>query len=273
MSRVSSPKPKQVLVIGLGNPGLSLAQQAWLRSQETLGFLRSPSSSSGSLVSSTGKTSRFSPTPFWQPRISQALLLCMINKRPSLILIIGLGNPGLEYEKTRHNAGRSAVTKWQKKEGLPEFAQNPKQQALVSEGKIGRTKVVGALPETFMNKSGIAVGALAKYYKAKPEHIVVVHDDADLPLGTLKIVFNRGSGGHKGVESVMRALKTEAFVRIRIGIGKNTKWHERDLNKVVIGKFTPQQQTLFFKGMRKAIEALSTIAQEGRERAMNGFNK
>ncbi|OHA47723.1 MAG: aminoacyl-tRNA hydrolase [Candidatus Terrybacteria bacterium RIFCSPHIGHO2_01_FULL_48_17] len=196
----------------------------------------------------------------------------MSSSKPKIILVVGLGNPGEEYEKTRHNAGRNAVIKWQKKEGLRQFSENSKQRSLITEGRIGGTKVITALPETFMNKSGVAVAALVKYYKIKPDAIVVVHDDADLPLGTLKIVFNRGSGGHKGVKSVMRALKTEAFVRIRIGIGKNMKWHERDLNKLVIAKFTPLHQTQLNKALKKTIEALTVVVREGYERAMNEYN-
>src|SRR6185437_15078568 len=133
------------------------------------------------------------------------------------IVIVGLGNPGNEYEKTRHNAGRLAVEQIAKKEDFDDFELNKKAEALVTEGKIGKEKVTLVLPETLMNKSGKSVTALVKSIKAA-KNLVVIHDDLDLPLGTIKMVFARGSGGHKGVESIMRALRTEEFTRIRIGI-------------------------------------------------------
>ena len=113
--------------------------------------------------------------------------------------IIGLGNPGVEYEKTRHNTGKMAV------------------DAL--ESKNVKAKYIHQ--DTFMNKSGSAVAKVVKSKKAA-EKLIVIYDDLDLPLGTMKISFNRGSGGHKGLESVVRAVKTKEFIRIRIGIGKKS---------------------------------------------------
>src|SRR3989344_8690902 len=123
------------------------------------------------------------------------------------IVIVGLGNPGKEYEKTRHNAGRNAVELVAKSEGLDEFVFNGKSKALVTKGNIGKESAVLVLPETMMNASGKAVTAFVKSVKAA-KNLLVIHDDLDLPLGALKMVVGRGSGGHKGVESIMRALKT-----------------------------------------------------------------
>ena len=133
------------------------------------------------------------------------------------LVIVGLGNPGKEYEKTRHNAGRMAVELLAKQESFDDFVFNKKANALVSEGKIGKEKVTLVLPETFVNLSGKAGSAFVKSVKAAKD-LLVLQDELDLPLGTLKMVYGRGSGGHKGVESIMRALKTEEFTRIRIGI-------------------------------------------------------
>ena len=130
------------------------------------------------------------------------------------LVIVGLGNPGKEYEKTRHNAGRMAVEVFAKKEGFNAFDFNKKANAFVS--KDGSATLV--LPETFMNSSGKAVIQFVKTPKAAAKTLLVVQDDLDLPVGTIKMVFGRGSGGHKGIESVNRAVKTKDYARIRIGV-------------------------------------------------------
>src|SRR3989338_8015283 len=189
-------------------------------------------------------------------------------------LIIGLGNPGPEYEKTRHNVGRDIVLSWQKKNELADFNENKKMFALISENKIGKNKVILALPETFMNNSGKAVAALIKFYKIKPDlnSVIIIHDDMDIPAGKMKISVNKSAGGHKGVASVLRALKTENVTRFRIGTWKAKKWHERDLNKLVVAKFSPSEQLLLKKSMKMAGEALTLAANEGIEKAMNEYN-
>ena len=142
--------------------------------------------------------------------------------------IVGLGNPGEEYEMTRHNAGRMAVLAFVKKEGIDEPKFDKKLKALVAKGEVGgapasvktsagKGKFQIILPETFMNKSGDSLKPLALSAK-KAENLVVVHDDIDLPLGKVKISFGKNSGGHKGVESVIKAVKTINFARVRIGI-------------------------------------------------------
>lgn len=194
-----------------------------------------------------------------------------------MYLILGLGNPGKEYEETFHNLGRMTGMKIQKGAGLPEFALNNKFQSFISQGKIEKERVAIALPETFMNKSGNAAGSLARYYKVRPDHIIVIHDDADIRMGAIKIVKNRSSGGHKGVESVMRALKTEDFIRIRIGttksISQKGKWRERDLMEVVIRKIPSSQKALCAKGIKHATQAALTIIAEGLDKAMSIHNR
>mgnify|MGYP003441252848 CR=1 FL=1 len=158
--------------------------------------------------------------------------------------IIGLGNPGVEYEKTRHNTGKMAV------------------DAL--ESKNVKAKYIHQ--DTFMNKSGSAVAKVVKSKKAA-EKLIVIYDDLDLPLGTMKISFNRGSGGHKGLESVVRAVKTKEFIRIRIGIGKKS-----DVEKHILGKFTPKEQLELKKVFKNLVTAVETIVAEGYESAMTQFN-
>lgn len=188
-------------------------------------------------------------------------------------VIIGLGNPGKEYEKTRHNAGRLLVEKFATDEGFEEFIFNKKANALVTEGKVDGEKVTLVLPETMMNLSGKAVLPFVKSVKAA-KTLLVVHDDLDLPLGVTKMVVGRGSGGHKGVESIMRAIKTKDFARLRIGISGTGKKNqakkvsgEEKVIKHVIGKFKPAEDATLKKVMKKGVEASRIFITEGAEPA------
>lgn len=190
----------------------------------------------------------------------------------STLLIIGLGNPGEEYANTRHNAGADAVRLLAKRVGL-EFEQNKKLFSEVS--RSSKLKAVLARPTIYMNTSGKAAAALAGFFKVKPKHTVVVHDDMDIPMGSIKIVFGRGSGGHKGIESVFRALKTKEFARIRVGTmtsSRSQKPGQRELEDIVVKKMVPAEVEAFKKGIRKAADALEAVMREGLEKAMNEFN-
>ena len=180
-------------------------------------------------------------------------------------LIVGLGNPGEQYKGTRHNVGREIAEALRKDMELGEFRFEKKWNALVSENK----KTALLLPETLMNKSGNAVAPAARFLKVKPKDIFVVHDDADIPLGHAKLSFGKHSAGHKGVESVMRALKTRDFWRFRIGIAG-----KRDIpaEKLVLKKFTPDETRLVKKIFKKTIEALQLTITAGPEKAMNEYN-
>jgi PTH1 family peptidyl-tRNA hydrolase len=194
------------------------------------------------------------------------------------LVIVGLGNPGKEYEKTRHNAGRAAVELVAKNAGMDDFTFNKTSNALVSKGKVAEKAATLVLPETMMNLSGKAVAAFVKTPKAA-EMLLVIHDDLDLPLGTVKLVVGRGSGGHKGVESIMRAVKTKDFARIRIGIsaaGKKNqakKVHgEEKVIKMVIGKWKPAEEAVVKKVLKKVAETVELYASEGVETAMQFAN-
>ena len=189
------------------------------------------------------------------------------------LVIVGLGNPGKEYEKTRHNAGRSAVELVAKSSDIGEFVFNKASNALVAKGSIDAENATLVLPETMMNLSGKAVAAFVKSPKAA-KNLIVVHDDLDLPLGTIKMVVGRGSGGHKGVESIMRAIKTKDFARIRIGISAAGKKNqakkvqgEEKVIKMVIGKWKPTEESAVKKALKKASEAVRLFATEGAEAA------
>ncbi|MBI2409481.1 aminoacyl-tRNA hydrolase [Candidatus Kaiserbacteria bacterium] len=194
------------------------------------------------------------------------------------IVILGLGNPGKEYEKTRHNAGRSAAELFARQEKFGDFVFNKKANALVSARTVGSAKLEVVLPETMMNASGKAVSAFIKTPKAA-KNLLVIHDDLDLPLGTLKMVFARGSGGHKGVESIMRAIKTQNFARLRIGIsaaGRRNQARkvsgEEKVLKHVIGKWKPGEEAALKKVLKKAAEAAVLFAREGFEAATQFAN-
>ena len=186
-----------------------------------------------------------------------------------MILIIGLGNPGGQFKNTRHNIGREIAETFARMSDADDFRFEKKWNTQISEAKIGKEKIAVLLPDTMMNKSGAAVAPAARFFKIKPRDLFVIHDDADIPLGSAKLSFGRNSAGHKGVESVIRALKTKDFWRIRIGIAG-----KRDIpaEKLVLKKFTPDEQRLIKKITKRTLEALTTIATDGPEKAMNVYN-
>lgn len=173
-------------------------------------------------------------------------------------LVVGLGNPGKEYENTRHNTGRILV-------GL-------------IEKKLEDQKIKFITPDTFMNNSGKAVAPLVKS-KKDLENLVVIYDDVDLPLGKIKISFNRSSGGHKGLGSIIKYLKTEEFLRIRIGIspvtptGKIRKPKgEEAILKFLLGEFKKSELDTLKKLSKTVAEAVETIFTESKEKAMSLYN-
>jgi PTH1 family peptidyl-tRNA hydrolase len=160
-----------------------------------------------------------------------------------------------------------------KNNNFGEFVFNKTSNALVAKGALEGENATLVLPETMMNLSGKAVAAYVKSPKAA-KSLLVIHDDLDLPLGTIKMVFGRGSGGHKGVESIMRAIKTKDFARLRIGISAAGKKNqakkvqgEEKVIKMVIGKWKPTEEVAFKKVLKKAAEATRLFATEGIESA------
>lgn len=193
-------------------------------------------------------------------------------------IIAGLGNPGDEYEGTRHNTGRMALDVFVKKEKFGEWKADKKANATINRGTIGKNLVVLVEPDTFMNKSGVAIAKFVKSMKAA-ERLVVVYDDLDLPLGTMKLSFDRGSGGHKGIESIERAVRTRKFVRIRIGVSPTTAAGtmrkpegEKAVVNFILMRFKPNETDELKKVFKTVGEAIESIVLEGREIAMNKFN-
>lgn len=200
-----------------------------------------------------------------------------------MYIIAGLGNPGEEYRETRHNTGRMALEYVRKQFDLPDWEENKKIKALVSEGKVGSgkssQKIMLVEPETFMNKSGVSLVSLVKSKKAA-ESLVVIYDDLDLPVGRMKVSFNRSSGGHNGLESVIKSVKTEAFVRIRVGIspvtpaGKMKKPSgEKAVADFILGKFSPKEYEALKKVFKRVPDAVAMLISEGVEKAMGEFNQ
>lgn len=192
-------------------------------------------------------------------------------------IIAGLGNPGDEYENTRHNTGRMILDYIQKEYG-DEFEFNKKLNSHVCQAKIGKEKVILIAPETFMNLSGKAIAPLVKSTKAA-EKLIVIYDDFSLPLGKIRISYNRSSGGHNGLESIIKAVKTEAFVRIRIGTAReNAKGNAKLINgedkieKFILGKFKEDEMKVLKKIGKTVTEAVEVLIKEGREKAMSMFN-
>jgi PTH1 family peptidyl-tRNA hydrolase len=179
-----------------------------------------------------------------------------------MIIIIGLGNPGSQYKNTRHNVGFMAINEFAKKNDFPEFKLQKKSNALISE----KGDILLAKPQTFMNESGKAVKELARN---KESDLIIIHDDIDLPVGKIKIVKERGSAGHKGVESIINSIGNDGLVRIRIGIGSANK---TEAMKVVLKNFSVDEQKTINETLQKVSEALEVFMKDGLEKAMNRFN-
>lgn len=187
--------------------------------------------------------------------------------------VVGLGNPGDEYVETRHNMGRMVLDAFVKKNDWDKFEFNKKLNSLVTEGKFGKNKVTLLKPETFMNKSGEAIKPIIKTKKAAAT-MVVIHDDLDLPLGKIKISFNKSSGGHRGVESIMKAVKTEEFIRLRMGISGETAGGkikkpqgEEKVIDAILGDFKKSELDDLKKVIKKSVIALEMIIDMGWDKA------
>lgn len=185
-------------------------------------------------------------------------------------LIVGLGNPGIEYQFTPHNLGFLALDRlaerWKVRIG------NRRCRALTGRAVIGSEEVLLAKPETFMNLSGLAVRALLQEYEAEPARdLVVVHDELDLPLGAIRIRQRGSSAGHNGLESILGALGTEEFTRVRLGIAPEHA--VKDGARYVLGQFKRAQYKAVDGALDQAADALEMIVTEGVARAMNRFNR
>lgn len=194
-------------------------------------------------------------------------------------IIAGLGNPGEEYEGTRHNAGRIILELIAKKAGFSAWREEGKLKALVAEGKLGKQKFQFVLPNNFMNNSGKSIAPLIKTKKALGE-LVVIYDDLDLPIGKFRISFNRSSGGHNGLESIIKNVKSQEFHRIRVGLSPvtpsgKTKRPKGDAEKAVkflMTRFKDPEMAELKKEAKRIAEALEMMYAESPNKAMSIFN-
>jgi len=194
-----------------------------------------------------------------------------------MIIIVGLGNPGEEYARSRHNTGRMLLEHFAKKADIA-LASKGVHFAHVGKGAVEGEPVTIVLPDTYMNKSGKSVVTLVKNVKQAAK-LLVVYDDLDLPFGTVRMAFGRSSGGHNGVESIIKALKTKDFVRIRVGVcpttpgGKLRKPQGEDaVIKFLMGDFGANEIAVLKKIEKQIFEGITLFATEGREVATMAMN-
>lgn len=185
-----------------------------------------------------------------------------------MISIFGLGNPEKKYFLTRHNIGFLVIDRLLEKLDFPEFALKKKFVAQVSSGKKNDSRLILAKPQTYMNESGRAIGTIVAYFRIKPNHIWIIYDDKDLPLGTLRIRKKGGSAGHKGIESIIQHLGKKEFIRFRLGTGP-TKKFTRATTDFVLGKFNQAEQKIVNQIIKHTVQAIITALEKGIDEAIN----
>ena len=185
-----------------------------------------------------------------------------------MFLIAGLGNPGKEYENTRHNAGFMVLDALADKLGAD--ISEKKHKALCGKAVIGGQKVILLKPQTYMNSSGESIRAAADYYKVDPEDILVVYDDISLAPGQLRIRAKGSAGGHNGIKSIIAHLGSQEFPRIKVGVG--AKPDRMDLADYVLGHFSQVETRIMEDAVKEAAQAVQAIILDGIETAMNRYN-
>lgn len=185
-----------------------------------------------------------------------------------MYLIVGLGNPGTEYAATRHNIGFDMVTYLSDRYNIP--VRSRENKSIVGKGMIGGQKVMLAQPQTYMNLSGESVRALLDYYKIDIDELIIIYDDISLPVGQIRVRPKGSAGGHNGIKNIIQHLRTEEFVRIRIGVG--AKPEGGDLVKHVLGRFSREEDGMIRDVFALAEEALEALLDGDVAAAMNRVN-
>jgi PTH1 family peptidyl-tRNA hydrolase len=184
-----------------------------------------------------------------------------------LRLVVGLGNPGAQYERTRHNAGYMVANEIARRMGAT--FRGSRQRADIARGTLNGLPLIAALPTTYMNNSGEAVTRLLNYYRIPLEHLVVIADDLDLPFGTIRVRPDGSSGGNGGLKSIVQGLGTEEFSRLRFGVGRPPG----DAINYVLGPFPPEQAALLPRLVPIAADAVEAVLRDGVRAAMNQYNR
>lgn len=184
-----------------------------------------------------------------------------------MFLIVGLGNPGKEYEHTRHNVGFDIIDLISEKYNID--VNRKKFKGMYGDGKINGEKVLLLKPTTYMNLSGESVREIIEFYKIPNENIIVIYDDISLEVGRLRIREKGSAGGHNGIKSIISNLGSEVFPRIKVGVGQPSK---EELVSFVLGKFSKEDREKLEKTFKAAIDAVGAIIKEGTVEAMNKYN-
>ena len=182
-------------------------------------------------------------------------------------IVVGLGNPGRDYDRTRHNIGFAVVDELASR--MDGTSQRSRFKSLLTEGAFGRHKFVLAKPQMYMNLSGIPVNELVNWYKIDLDDLLIVYDDMDLPLGQLRVRADGSAGGHNGMKSIIHELGTQEFGRLRIGIGRGGGASVAH----VLSRFVPDEIAIMGEAVQKSIDAIGLWANEGILVTMNGINK
>ena len=183
-------------------------------------------------------------------------------------LLVGLGNPGSEYAATRHNVGFLVAQKFAEKMGLS--LKRQAHQAIVGTGCAGGQEVMVLLPQTFMNRSGVSVVSACKAKGVAVEDLVVIHDEIDLPFGSVRIKVGGGHGGHNGLRSIADLLGSRDFTRLRVGVGRPVG--QVDVAKYVLGPFSASEKSQLDSVLEHSVMALEVLLHKGAQQAMNEFN-
>ena len=184
-------------------------------------------------------------------------------------LVVCLGNPGKQYENTRHNIGFMTADELERREGVK--VNKLKYRALTGEMRLGGERVLVMKPQTYMNLSGEAVKLAGAFYKIPPERVIVISDDVSLPLGKLRIRANGSAGGHNGLKNIIAHLGTDAFPRIKVGVGA-PEHPEHEMVDWVIGNFTPAEKKVVADAVGRAADAVACLIEKGVAEAQNKFN-
>ena len=184
-------------------------------------------------------------------------------------LVVCLGNPGKQYENTRHNIGFMTADEIERRSGVK--INKLRYRALTGEVKIAGQRVLVLKPQTYMNLSGEAVKLAGAFYKIPPENVIVISDDVSLPLGKLRIRASGSAGGHNGLKNIIAHLGTDAFPRIKVGVGA-PEHPEHEMVDWVIGNFTPQEKKVVAEAVGRAADAVECLIEKGVSEAQNKFN-
>jgi PTH1 family peptidyl-tRNA hydrolase len=184
------------------------------------------------------------------------------------LLIAGLGNPGREHERDRHNVGWMVVDELARRHGQPSF--RSKFSGRMAETRVGDQRIALLQPETYMNESGRSIAAAARFFKAPPESLLVVHDDVDLDVGRLQARLGGGLAGHNGLRSIAQALGTQDFLRLRLGVGRPGRGDRRSVADYVLSPFEPDEEGE--EVVSRAADAVEALLSEGLVAAQQRFN-